>query len=107
MEQAPSWLNDLAREYWDNLAPEVALQNPMNAHLLAILCDMHAQYRHAREILNRDGMFVLTARGRQPKRHPAIGIMTQTAQDILRLHKLLFAGNKTSPEADPLEAFLT
>ena len=43
---APKWLDDLAAEYWKKLAPSVDM-TPINAEILALLCDGLSNYRKA------------------------------------------------------------
>lgn len=103
--KAPDWLDSLGQEYWSRLVDHIDFSETSKTQL-ALLCDQLSAYRHACEILHRDGPIAETVGG-DPKQHPAFSIRDKTLVQIRHLLKDLgLVDSKKETQVDELEELL-
>jgi phage terminase small subunit len=69
---APSHLDPIERELFDQIAADVDLRTHNSAKVLEVAMMNHARMRQARDILKKDGLMVEGHAGK--KAHPMIGV---------------------------------
>lgn len=85
--ECPEWLDDIAREEWARIVPElVKLRLAVGADtgLLASYCSNYSIWRGATERVQKEGQTVLNARG-EIRAHPCVRIAQNAAVEMRKL----------------------
>jgi P27 family predicted phage terminase small subunit len=114
----PEWLDDIAKERWHDLAPELTrlgLLTSVDGDALAAYCQAYAELKIATETLRTEDRFFTTDKGYMVP-HPAVA-MQRTALEAVKKFSALFGLDPSSrsrlatpgekPAADPFDKFLT
>ena len=93
--ECPSWISDIGREYWTEIAgmlAELGVMTEADRYPLALLVDALARYIAARDAVTTDGVLdqnkaTYTTEGGAVCQHPAVGQMHKAWEQVLKLSR--------------------
>lgn len=83
---APRWMSEEARAQWRRVAKPLhacGLLTEIDALALAMLCEAFAQYKAAKQVVDRDGYLAVSSQG-NTYQHPAVALMTGARNEMLK-----------------------